>query len=379
MHKLIEAMLHLDRRPNIFLRLADRYLGIPLVAILGLFVRKGAEVPKIIKSIGILGNAAIGDTVISSAAILDIRSALPDSKLVFFAPGADCAAICSMISGLDAVVPIRMNRPFETIRTIRQHGPFDLWFDFGPWPRANAVISFFTPASLRIGFETPGQYRHSVYGQTAMHGDDVHEVMNYRRLLAAAGIPGSHIPALRPPRSDGRVRRVVMHIRPGGTAAEMKMWPETYWITLIDHITASGIPIVLTGSRQDWEQLENIRIRCHAPSLIDNSAGRLSLVEIAGLLASSAAVVSVDTGVMHIAAALDCRLVALFGATSPLRWGPMNAHARTLYSNRDCSPCVSLGLEAGCGSNQCLADLTPEAVMNELTPMLRADEKVGGI
>ncbi len=371
MHKLIEAMLHLDRRPNIFLRLADRYLGVPLVAVLGLLARKNGEVPKTVKSIGILGNAAIGDTVISSAAILDIRAALPEVKLVFFAPGADCASICSMIPGLDTIVPIRMNSPLKTIRTVRQHGPFDLWFDFGPWPRANAVISFFAPASLRIGFETPGQHRHGVYGRTAMHGDDMHEVMNYRRLLAAAGIPGSHIPALLPPRSTGSMRRIVMHIKPGGTAAQMKMWPESYWIALIDRITAGGIPIVLTGSMQDRTQLEDIRARCHEPALIDNSAGRLSLVEIAGLLASSASVVSVDTGVMHMAAALDCRLVALFGATSPMRWGPLNANARSLYSGRDCSPCVSLGLEVGCGSNLCMADLTPDAVMNEVSSMIK--------
>jgi heptosyltransferase I len=366
MHKLIDSLFHLDRRPNIFLRFADRYLGIPLVAVLGLLPRKGAEVPKNITSIGMLGNAAIGDTVISSAAVLDVRAALPEARLFFFAPGADCAAICGMIDGLDAVVPIRMNSPVETIRTIRQHGPFDLWFDFGPWPRANAVISFFTPASMRIGFETPGQYRHGVYDRTALHGNDVHEVINYRRLLAAAGIPGSHIPALKPPKADSRVSRVVMHVRPGGTAAAMKMWPETHWISLIDHVTVSGTPVVLTGSRRDREHLENLRNRCHAPALIDNAAGRLSLVGITELLASSAVVVSVDTGIMHLAAALDCRLLALFGATSPRRWGPLNVHARVLYSGRDCSPCVSLGLENGCGSNQCMIDLTPEMVVREL-------------
>jgi ADP-heptose:LPS heptosyltransferase len=150
----------------------------------------------------------------------------------------------------------------------------------------------------------------------------------------------------------------------------MKMWPESNWVTLIDHVTGCGMPVVLTGSRQDREHLENLRNNCHTPSLIENTAGRLSLVEIAELLASSTAVVSVDTGIMHLAAALDCRLVALFGATSPLRWGPLNAHARVLYSHRDCSPCVSLGLEAGCGTNRCMADLTPDAVIYELDTLM---------
>ena len=248
MHKLIDALLHLDRRPNIVLRFADRYLGIPLVVLLGLLSRKNAEIPKVVRSIGILGNAAIGDTVISSAPIADMRAELPGVKLVLFAPGVDCATICSMISGLDAVVPISMNHPVDTIRTIRRHGPFDIWFDFGPWPRTNAAVSFFVPASLRVGFKTPGQYRHAVYDRTAAHGNDVHEVMNYRRLLAAAGISGSHIPALRPQRTTASVPRIVMHVTAGGTAAAMKKWPEPHWISLIDHVIAGGMPVVLTGS-----------------------------------------------------------------------------------------------------------------------------------
>jgi ADP-heptose:LPS heptosyltransferase len=366
MHKLIDALLHLDRRPNIVLRFADRYLGIPLVVLLGLLSRKNAEIPKVVRSIGILGNAAIGDTVISSAPIADMRAELPGVKLVLFAPGVDCATICSMISGLDAVVPISMNHPVETIRTIRRHGPFDIRYEFCPWPRTNAAVSFFAPASLRVGFKTPGQYRHAVYDRTAAHGNDVHEVVNYRRLLAAAGISGSHIPALHPQRTTSSVPRIVMHVTAGGTAAAMKMWPEPHWISLIDHVIAGGMPVVLTGSGRDREHLDNLRNRCHDPSQIENAAGLLSLVETAELLASSTAVVSIDSGVMHLAAALNCKLLALFGATSPRRWGPLNTHARVLYTNRDCSPCVSLGLEKGCGSNRCLGDLTPEAVIQEL-------------
>jgi len=341
-------------------------MGIPFVIALGLLSRKRTLLPKGIRSIGILGNAAIGDTVISSAAVLDIRTALPDANLFFFAPGADSDMICGMISGLDYVVPIRMNHPFETIRTIRRYGPFDLWLDFGPWPRANAVISFSAPALLRVGFKTPGQYRHWVYDRTANHGRDVHEVHNYRRLLAVSGISGSHIPALKLPRTNSRISRVVMHVWPGGSAAAVKMWPETHWIALIDHVTSAGMTVVLTGSGYDWEQLEKLRSHCHSPALIDNVAGCLSLVEITELLAASAAVISVDTGIMHLAAALDCRLVALFGATSPRRWGPLNTNARVLYSARDCSPCVSLGLEKGCGLNRCMIDLTPEMVVTEL-------------
>jgi heptosyltransferase I len=198
------------------------------------------------------------------------------------------------------------------------------------------------------------------------HSGEVHEVENYRRLLAAAGIPGRHIPTVRAPHCRQAERRIVMHVVSGGTAATMKMWPEPYWVALIDHVNSLGIPVVLTGSGRDQEPLENLRNLCQIPSMIENAAGTLTLDETRDLLASSLAVVSVDTGIMHLAAALNCRLLALFGATSPRRWGPLNARAKALSSARDCSPCVSLGLEKGCGTNICMNELTPETVMNEL-------------
>jgi heptosyltransferase I len=263
-----------------------------------------------------------------------------------------------------------MSHPVETVRTIRRLGPFDIWIDCGPWARTNAVVSCFVPTAVRIGFATEGQYRHGLYDLTAEHGDDVHEVVNFRRLLAAAGIPGNHIPTITCPSTTATIRRIVMHVMSGGTAAAMKMWPEPYWVALIDHVNSHGIPVVLTGSGRDREPLENLRNLCHAPGLIENAAGLLTLDETRELLASSLAVVSVDTGIMHLAAALNCRLLALFGATSPRRWGPLNARAKALSSARDCSPCVSLGLEKGCGTNICMNELTPEAVMNELDALI---------
>jgi lipopolysaccharide heptosyltransferase II len=195
---------------------------------------------------------------------------------------------------------------------------------------------------------------------------------NCRRLLDCAGISGHHLPAINPPGASAAVKRIVMHVMSGGTAAAIKMWPEANWVALIDRVNSQGLPVVLTGSRSDRPLLENLRKRCQTPQLVHNVAGRLSLAETAELLATSTAVVSVDTGIMHLAAALNCRLVALFGATSPKRWGPLNARARTLSSARDCSPCVSLGLEQGCGTNLCMSELTPEAVLRELDALIAA-------
>jgi heptosyltransferase I len=369
-HELLDSLIHLDRRPNLVLRFADRYLGIPIVALLRFARRKRTKASDNVRSIGLMGNSAIGDTVILSAAILDIRAKFPDARLVVFAPGVDCASICGMIRGIDAVVPVRMSQPLATIKTIRRLGPFDIWFDCGPWARTNAIVSYFAPSAVRIGFATERQYRHGLFDLMAEHGNDVHEVVNFRRLLAAAGIPGNHIPTITLPHTPATIRRIVMHVMSGGTAAAMKLWPESYWVALIDHANSLGIPVVLTGSGRDQKRLENLRNLCQIPSLIANAAGLLTLDETRDLLASSLAVVSVDTGIMHLAAALNCRLLALFGATSPRRWGPLNARAKALSSARDCSPCVSLGIEKGCGTNICMAKIMPETVMSELDALI---------
>jgi len=105
-----------------------------------------------------------------------------------------------------------------------------------------------------------------------------------------------------------------------------------------------------------------------------NFAGRVNLKELAFLLKLSRAVVAVDTGPMHIAAAVGTPVVALFGPTSPLRTGPYGKGHVIVRKGLDCSPCFS----KDCIDAVCMIDLTLEEVFEALAGLLGRDGDRGG-
>src|SRR5690242_2622716 len=92
-------------RGNRALRAADRWLGIPIVVVLGMFRTKRRLQPNNIRSIGILNLVALGDTVLLSGVLRDLRTAFVGVRLVLFA-GEDNAEIARLLSGPDTVISL---------------------------------------------------------------------------------------------------------------------------------------------------------------------------------------------------------------------------------------------------------------------------------
>jgi len=118
--------------------------------------------------------------------------------------------------------------------------------------------------------------------------------------------------------------------------------------------------IVFTGSSQDRAIIdEMIKHTGNAAGPV-NLAGRTSLKELAYLYSRCSTLVCTDTGPMHIAAAMECRVVALFGPTSPLRTGPYGTGHKVIRSGIDCSPCF----KKECGDTKCMKDITVNMVVD---------------
>ena len=138
----------------------DRYLGIPMIYLLGLMKRK-RTLPPGFDSIGVLVAAAIGDTILLSGVISDLRKHFPDKEIVLFTTASNYE-IGQLLSGPDQVVNLSVKNPFRAIRALRARN-VDLLFDFGSWSRLNALFSHLSAARFSVGFRTPGQYRHYGY------------------------------------------------------------------------------------------------------------------------------------------------------------------------------------------------------------------------
>jgi len=155
-------------RGNRLAKRLDRIAGIPLVWALGRLRRRRPVVPpRAIRRIGLLKTSAIGDTILLSGPASDLRRQFPDTEIVLFV-GSSNREAAGLIQAVDRVVELAVERPLRAIRGIRRH-PVDLLFDFAPWARINAVLACFARAGWRVGFRTPGQYRHYVYDQLVDH------------------------------------------------------------------------------------------------------------------------------------------------------------------------------------------------------------------
>ncbi|MFH1059492.1 MAG: lipopolysaccharide heptosyltransferase I [Pseudomonadota bacterium] len=137
---------------------------------------------------------------------------------------------------------------------------------------------------------------------------------------------------------------------------ESKLWPLAHWVELVRLLAGQGLDMVLTGSPADAELTAEIARRAGAPVL--DLAGRTGLKELAGVLSLADLAVSTDTGVMHLAAALETPVVALFGPTSPGRTGPWGAGHTVLRLGLSCSPCF----RRTCPDPRCLTGLLPATV-----------------
>ena len=155
---------------------------------------------------------------------------------------------------------------------------------------------------------------------------------------------------------------------PGAEYGPAKRWPAIHFAELA---RALDRPAVLLGSGKEAELCEEIA-GAAGPDKCINLAGKTSLMDAFALIAAAQAVISNDSGLMHVAAAFGVPQVAVFGSSSPLHTPPLNDQARVLWLKDDasyqppldCAPCFQR--ECPLGHTRCLYDITPELVLAAL-------------
>ena len=131
--------------------------------------------------------------------------------------------------------------------------------------------------------------------------------------------------------------RPVAVLCPGAEYGPAKRWPAHYFAELAQKLAGAGYDVWLVGAAQDTVIGDEIT-RYSCGNCI-NLCGRTSLAEVIDLLACATLVVSNDSGLMHIAAALDRPLIAIYGSSSPAFTPPLSAGAQIVKLDVPCSPC----------------------------------------
>lgn len=158
-------------------------------------------------------------------------------------------------------------------------------------------------------------------------------------------------------------RRAVAFM-PGAEYGPAKQWPLEHFGAVAQELVARGLDVWIIGSAKDVEAGEQIAQM--AGEGVKNLAGKTSLGDAVDLLAMAEGAVTNDSGLMHVAAALDVPLVAIFGSSTPEHTPPLALPERVavLYLGIKCSPCF----ERTCKYQhlRCLTEISPASVIQAL-------------
>lgn len=151
---------------------------------------------------------------------------------------------------------------------------------------------------------------------------------------------------------------------PGAEFGASKRWPPEHFAEVARDYLSQGWQVLLHGSVNDAPVCAAIVDACGTQPRCHNLAGRTTLAEAVDLLSLATAVVSNDSGLMHIAAALQRPLVTIYGSTSPGFTPPLSEQVSLLQADIECAPCFAR--ECPLGHHRCMRDIKPEAVVSKL-------------
>lgn len=155
-----------------------------------------------------------------------------------------------------------------------------------------------------------------------------------------------------------------------------KNWIDKYWVDIITYLSEKlDIQVFYAGGAKDSEMYKNLNEslgELKNPPV--DMSGKLSIQETMALVEISDAVIGVDSGIIHMAAALDKPSILLHGPTSLVRWRPRSEKCIVLSKNFDCSPCCLGDSKKKLCKNKtskCMFELTPNYVIDAINKIFQ--------
>lgn len=304
----------------------------------------------------IVGPAWVGDMIMAQSLFKLLHARWPERDIDVLAPAATVALVS------------RMPEVSMGILLDQRHGQFGLGYRkrLGsrlkerhyrqafvlPNSLKSALVPFFADVEIRTGFR--GEYRYALLNDMRMLNEKKLPRMVDRFLALGVGVadplPEAEFPALMvdednlgalAEKFDIDVKGPVLGICPGAEFGDAKRWPEAHFAALCEYAATRGMQAWIFGGRNDCVIGERIvsGLSADARAKTTNLTGQTSLLDAIDLLSACALVVSNDSGLMHVAAAVDVPVVVLYGSTSPAFTPPLSHRAEILSENLSCSPC----------------------------------------
>jgi ADP-heptose:LPS heptosyltransferase len=324
------------------------------------------------RSLLLIRPGGIGDAVLLIPAIHALKERFPRASITVLSErrNGSAFALCPAVDRL-----LSYDKPSDLFKAIR--GGCDTVIDTEQWHRLSAIVARLTGAPVLIGFATNNRAR--LFSHKIGYFQEEYEGRSFFNLLAPLGIapPASlRIPFLSvPDRAASRAVTLLapcsgapfVAIFPGASVAERR-WGAPRFREVAKRLAEDGISVVVVGGKDDVGEAEAIVAGSGALSL----AGKTTLAETAAVLAASTLLLSGDSGLLHIAVALDVPTVSLFGPGIKAKWGPQGEGDLVLDRRLPCSPCTLFGTTPPCPIKaRCLSEFSVDEVYLAVTKLFR--------
>ncbi|WP_342665152.1 lipopolysaccharide heptosyltransferase II [Thiothrix lacustris] len=318
----------------------------------------------------IVGPSWVGDMVMAQSLFMALRERFPALQIDVLAPAWSKPILAAMPEVHAAIeMPLQhgelaLGKRYQLGKALRANA-YD-WAIVLPRSLKAALVPFWANIPVRTGYK--GEMRYGLLNDIRPM-DKAVLTMTVQRFVAL-GLPADAAlpPAIQAPRlsvesSSPPPAKPTLALCPGAEYGGAKRWPAAYFTEVAKHYIAGGGQVLLLGSGKDAPVTAQIAAAVNAADCQD-MAGKTSLQEVLVLLSQAAQVVSNDSGLMHVAAAVGSPVIALYGSSDPTYTPPLSDKAQILYLGLECSPCFKR--ECPLGHLDCLQKITPAQVISLL-------------
>ena len=311
-----------------------------------------------IRNILIVKPSSLGDIMQSLPAVSLLRQYLPGARIWWLA-NTGYRDFLRQMPEVNGVIAFQRKRWGQATRlpltvweftrftgNLRRHR-YDLGIDLQGLLRSG-IITLLSGASLRLGFRHARDGAGIFYNYRVLPPPAITRAYQRYQALIDYIIPAGSwsgpgklkIPPAIRTRTEmiwGDKNKLRVIVNPGGRWVT-KRWPVDYYAELINQLAKKyNLAVILTGDQQDAGPASQIAKAVEIPVI--NLAGKTNLIELAAIIYGCRALVTNDSGPMHLAAYLGKPVVALFGPTDPARTGPVGKYNRIIETPVSCHPC----------------------------------------
>ncbi len=337
----------------------------------------------------IIGPSWVGDMVMSQSLYSSLRSQHPDAEIDVLAPSW-CKPILERMSEVSRAIEMPIGHgEFNLLgrlllgKQLQKHGYTHAYIL--PNSAKSALIPWFANIPIRTGWK--GELRYGLL--TDLRPDKrvfqymveryvalaySRSAMKERVALEACPQPKLVIDDVSQKSACNRLGlsldKPIVGLCPGAEFGPAKRWPDQHYAAVASHLINKGHQIWLFGSEKDHEVTDKIQkaLTAEQQHFCFNLAGKTSLIEAVDLLAACHTVVSNDSGLMHVSAAVGCNIVAIYGSSSPKYTPPLTDSLEMVHTDIECRPCFKR--ECPLGHQDCLNKLMPSQVISAVNKFI---------